>query len=156
MGFFDNIKNSGVLDTVKSAALKAKCATGLHAGNFQPVVGKPKCNLEKTCPDCDKRVTKVNHKFDEYKYVHNHKCEISRSCIHCNEIETSEKHQEFKEIAIDDYCRPKEECVRCRTQRIGKEKHSWTKSSITSPSESTVEWWCTRCKKTEMRDKTSF
>lgn len=155
MGFFDNIKNSGMLNSVKNAAVKAKCASGYHAGKFEPITGMPKCELEKTCPDCDKYVTKTNHSFGEEEYVDPNICEMKKTCIHCGEASTREVHEEFKEIDKDDYCRPKEECTRCGSQRVGEPKHDWFKYAHNS-TETTVEYSCLRCKKSEMRDKIVF
>lgn len=156
MGFFDTIKNSAVFDTVKGAAIKAKCTTGFHAGKFEPIDGMPNCNIGKTCPDCGKYVKEIKHNFGKEKYVNLYTCEVSKSCIHCEESVTREQHEGFQVIAVDDYCRPKEQCKRCRQERIGKPKHSWTKSPLSSPTENTVEWYCTTCNAREMRDKTSF
>lgn len=143
-------------DSVKKAATSTKCFTGMHAGVFRPISGRPECNLEKVCPDCNKRLEKIKHKFGKEAYVNLYTCEMSKSCVHCEEVETREKHEGFQEVDVDDYCRPKEQCKRCRQERIGKPKHSWAKSSISSPTENTIEWFCIKCNKREMRDKTSF
>lgn len=51
MGFWDSIKN---------AAIKAKCGVGIHGGVFKTPDGKPECHLEKTCPDCNTIIEKKN------------------------------------------------------------------------------------------------
>lgn len=41
----------GLWDSIKIAALKAKCTVGIHGGNFRPIEGET-CKYSKICPDC--------------------------------------------------------------------------------------------------------
>ncbi len=76
----------GFWDAVGSVFTSAKCLTGFHGGKWTPVKGQPKCHLEKTCPDCDKHITKVKHEGGEWKHIHGKpECHKEITCIHCNE-----------------------------------------------------------------------
>lgn len=118
----------GFWDKVKSAATSAKCLTGWHAGDYSPISGKPHCNVEKTCPDCNKYITAIKHKFNEWQYinsVHSHKCDSFRSCIHCDVQETKRLH-EFKEKGKNSSCRIIEQCSVCHEEQLGRTSHNWT------------------------------
>ena len=114
----------GFFDTLKKAAVSAKCATGWHAGNYTPIDGEPLCHLEKTCPDCDKYVTTVKHKFDEWEYLQYGSCNAEHKCIHCGHTEQKVLH-EYKEKGKDTNCRIIEVCSRCGDEKFGREKHNW-------------------------------
>ena len=53
MGFWDSIKN---------AAIKAKCGVGIHGGNYKLIDGET-CKYSKLCPDCDRTIQTEQHKY---------------------------------------------------------------------------------------------
>tara|TARA_R110000851_G_scaffold332161_1_gene507592 strand:+ start:1461 stop:1889 length:429 start_codon:yes stop_codon:yes gene_type:complete len=117
----------GFWDTIKSAAISAKCLTGWHAGNYKPIEGKPQCNVEKTCPDCNKYVTAIKHKFNDWQYINStssHRCDSFRSCVHCDAQETKRIHK-FEERGKDSSCRVIEKCSNCFEERSGGTTHNW-------------------------------
>lgn len=110
---------------VKGAAKSVKCMTNWHAGQFTPIEGKPKCHLEKTCPDCNKYVTKKSHKFGEWSYVRADRCDRESSCIHCDDKKHDIKHNHQmvrKELGT---CREILECARCRDEKMGNVSHNF-------------------------------
>ncbi|MBF4558930.1 MULTISPECIES: hypothetical protein [Pseudomonas] len=144
MGFFDKIKE---------LALKAKCATGFHAGNFVKVANGPACHFEKTCPDCYEHVTKKEHRYGNGVYTEFSSCEKSWACEYCDHVKKKIEHEGYRDAGMDDNCRVKEECTRCRHTKVEKENHSWHEASRT---EDTIVLWCVRCKKEKTRPKNSF
>lgn len=104
----------GLFDKIKNIATKVKCATGFHAGTFTHIDGKPECFFEKTCPDCNKYVTKKNHKYSGWEdYKNPRSCFKEHHCIHCDHKDTKEFHQGYIKKGHDDYCTIIEECRRC-------------------------------------------
>jgi len=144
----------GLFDSIKSLAIKAKCATGFHSGTFERVNGKPECYFEKTCPDCNKLVTTHKHAFpDTVDYDNHHSCTKTYTCAHCKIERREEKHEQYKEISKDSYCRWKERCVRCGHERLGQEDHDWTKAAGGTYEDQHEKYFCSRCHKEETRRK---
>lgn len=121
----------GIWDKVKSAAISAKCMTGWHAGDYTPIEREPKCHLEKTCPDCNKYVTTVEHKFGSWNYLSHGRCDASKECIHCGHAETEIRH-EYKAQGKDANCNVIEVCHRCQDQKLGRKEHNWIKIPFTN------------------------
>lgn len=112
---------------LKSVAMTAKCLTGWHAGVYTPIEGKPECNLEKICPDCDSYVTKKKHTFSIWRYTNNinsDPCDSIRDCVHCGFQEEKIIH-EYKKNGKDSSCRIIEKCTRCKDEKLGSESHDW-------------------------------
>jgi len=114
----------GFWDKVKSAAISAKCMAGWHAGTYTPIEGEPLCHLEKTCPDCNKYITKIEHKFNNWEYLDYGKCDVEHTCIHCNYKEYGVKHN-YEKIGKNDECRIIEICKRCGDEQLGEIEHNW-------------------------------
>lgn len=100
MGFWDSIKN---------AAIKAKCGVGIHGGNYKLIDGET-CKYSKLCPDCNRTIQKEQHKYGEESYKYDFKCTTVKKCIDCGAEQEGERHERFVEIAVDDYCNVKERC----------------------------------------------
>lgn len=117
MSFWESVKVSA-----KKAAISTKCFAGMHAGDFTPIVGKPKCNQEKTCPDCNKKLEQIKHKFGKFEYAQENKCDGKYVCIHCQEEDAKVKHQwSYESSGCDSY----NYCKRCKTKDKLKTKHTW-------------------------------
>lgn len=115
---------------IKELAVKAKCATGFHSGEFTPIVGKPECNLGKTCPDCNEYIKEIQHKYhpwDDYKQSKS--CIKERKCKHCEYINKKTIHEGYQQKKIDDRCNVIMSCVRCGDLRKDGKSHSWHKHS---------------------------
>ena len=142
----------GFWDSLKTAATKAKCAVGIHAGEFKHISGKPQCHVEKTCPDCDKYISDKMHKFSNLEYEAPGSCVQKASCIHCNEEVRRTVHEGFERIGYgkDGSCRVTEQCVRCSFARKGEEHHSWNRPP-TQYGNSSYTVQCHDCGKTETR-----
>lgn len=69
MGFWDSIKN---------AAIKAKCGVGIHGGNYKLIDGET-CKYSKLCPDCNRTIQKEQHKYGEENYKYDFKCTTVKS-----------------------------------------------------------------------------
>lgn len=140
-------------NTLKNMASKAKCATGFHSGKFTQINGEPECFYEKTCPDCDKYLTKKTHKYsnwNDYKKPRN--CFKDRECIYCDHTETKEFHAGYRQKGKDDYCTIIEECGRCGHTKKGREEHMWVKMPGNYEDEH-VRFSCASCNKEKMRRK---
>jgi hypothetical protein len=145
----------GFFDKVKAAAIKAKCATGFHAGEYAAIEGKPECHFEKTCPDCNKYLTLFKHQFyAEPEYEKAGSCIKAVKCEFCDHIHRETDHVEYTVVGQDDYCRTKERCVRCSHEKVGDAKHSWVR--LYDGENETVIYMCSRCDKKESRKKTKF
>lgn len=143
----------GFFDKVKSMAMKAKCATGFHAGSFTSIHGEPKCRLEKTCPDCFEHVTKTSHKYGDWENYKRHgSCTKERHCVYCDEVDTKVIHEGYVRKGLDDYCTVIEECSRCGDRKKGKEEHMWHKNPGKYEDDHIVET-CVRCHKERTRAK---
>jgi len=110
-------------DVVKNIANSAKCASGWHAGDYSHRSRKPKCHMEKTCPDCGKHVTKEVHKYGDWKYPTS-TCDAKRVCIHCGHDEFKVIHN-YERVRKDSNCRIIEQCNRCHDEKIGRAEHEW-------------------------------
>jgi len=114
----------GLWDKVKSVAMSAKCMTGWHAGEYTSIEGKPKCNLEKTCPDCNKYMTKISHKMSSWNYLFDRKCDAVCHCIHCN-FEVIEVRHNYHEVRQGTECRYIDTCDRCGDMKQSKIRHNY-------------------------------
>ncbi len=143
----------GFWDSVKNAAIKAKCTVGIHAGEYTHISGKPLCHVEKTCPDCNKYISNIHHNFSEPEYENPISCVQIAHCIHCNEEKRKTVHEAYERLGYDKdgSCRATEQCVRCRHTRKGDEHHSWHRlPSQYGNSAYTLE--CIDCGKKETRN----
>jgi hypothetical protein len=134
-------------DKVKNVATSAKCMTGFHAGEYKPIKGKPKCNLEKTCPDCDKYLTKTQHKYTDWEYIKEDKCDSKKECVYCQFEEKKVRHQWVNRT---NRCKVYKNCKRCKKQEFVHEKHGpWT-AGVAHP-DGMQTFICSGCGKTEER-----
>lgn len=136
-------------EKVKSAAVSAKCKLGIHAGDYSPAENKPKCNLEKICPDCKENLTKVRHEYGKWQYIQEGKCDSTRSCIHCGEEENKVRHSfsEYKEK-----CKVYDLCTRCNSKSFKREEHNMLNGPVTIRNGERVQIsGCSRCNKKEYR-----
>lgn len=108
---------------IKKAAVSAKCMAGLHSGDYSPIIGMPECQLEKTCPDCGKYITKTEHKFKSWEYLNNQNCNSKRECFHCGTSEEAVRHQ-WKKVKNDE-CHVLKECSRCNDSEFVRIEHTW-------------------------------
>jgi len=106
MGFFDKIK---------SIATASKCKIGVHAGEWSHIEGEPECQFEKTCPDCNKYLTKSEHEYSEWKYEDESSCDATRECSLCGDIDNDEIHL-FEMVQQEDGEEEIEVCQRCGYQ----------------------------------------
>lgn len=114
----------GFWGVVKSVALSAKCLTGWHAGNWSHIQGKPKCFMEKTCPDCSKHVTTKKHSFGEWRKINYSTCDSVRECEYCGSVEQKIMH-DYENNGKDENCRLIKKCRSCGAKEIGREDHEW-------------------------------
>ena len=119
MSFFKS-----VLKSTKKFAMTAKCKTGWHAGHYKSIEGKPKCQLAKTCPDCDEYITKINHKYNNWDYVKAFNCTQVRACVHCDR-EDQRIHHNHLVTGTNDHCDELLECSRCDNKKKGSKRHQW-------------------------------
>lgn len=114
-------------DSIKKAGTSAKCFAGMHAGDFKPALGKPKCYEEKVCPDCSKHIENVVHKFVNNQYISESKCDLKSTCKHCDEERVIEKHTyEYRQTGCDHY----KVCSRCGIKNFIKTKHNWVQGPV--------------------------
>lgn len=137
----------GLWDSIKKAATSAKCMAGLHAGDYSPIKGKPECNLEKTCPDCGKYITKIQHKFGSWKYIEEHKCDTIRTCEYCKEEYLAVKH-EWAETK--NKCQVEKMCDRCGAHEFVRTEHGPWYGGVAHP-DGTQTFVCSGCGKQERR-----
>lgn len=97
MGFLDSLKEkafeaseavkekaTSATEVIVDTALKIKCATNWHAGEFKNEEGKPECFFSKVCPDCGEYITKSKHFFNEPPVIENpNRCYGYRVCELC-------------------------------------------------------------------------
>lgn len=97
MGFLDSLKEKALeaseavkekttsaTEAIVDTALKIKCATNWHAGEFNNEEGKPECFFSKVCPDCGKYITKTKHFFNEPPVIEDpNRCYGYRVCELC-------------------------------------------------------------------------
>lgn len=114
-------------DSVKKIGVSAKCLAGMHEGNFQHIQGKPKCHAEKTCPNCNKNIEDIFHKYTRPHYVSEHSCDFKSSCEHCGEEKIVEKHN-YEHVT--EKCNLYKICYRCKSKKFVTEDHHWIQSPV--------------------------
>lgn len=102
---------------------KIKCIADYHGGEYSSVEGKAKCNLEKTCPNCNKYMTKIEHKMSPWKYLSEEKCDAVSHCIYCN-YEVNELRHIYNEVKEKNECTYVDTCNRCGDKTIQKKATS--------------------------------
>lgn len=117
----------GFWDSIKSAALKAKCTVGIHGGNYKLIEGET-CKYSKICPDCYETIKTEKHQLGKAEYKFDYKCLTVKKCIKCGQEHEGEKHEEYENVDVDDFCNVKQ---RCRSERIHGKEHSWTSDGST-------------------------
>jgi hypothetical protein len=137
----------GLWDMIKSAAVSAKCATGLHAGTFNKISGEPDCHLEKTCPDCNKYLTQIQHKFSKWVYLRDNSCDATRKCCHCEIIENSIVH-EWR--TTKERCQITKHCHRCGSKELGRVEHGTWYAGVCH-ADGMQSFQCSDCGKIEKR-----
>lgn len=144
----------GIIDSIKNAAIAARCLTGLHSGDFFNIQGKPKCYMVKTCIDCNKRIEKIEHKFGDWSFVKDKQCDAKRSCIYCNEEEKKIAHQwekeDYDEKSLIRSCDMYKTCKRCFQREYVRTQHGPWFGSVGHP-DGTQTFSCERCGKNERR-----
>lgn len=113
-------------NAVKKIAVAAKCTAGIHAGNWSKTPGNPDCQLQKTCPDCNKHVTTTKHVYGEWRYPNYASCEAVRECTHCGSVDQDVRHS-YQKTGKNDECKIINRCIRCNHEELGREDHSWIK-----------------------------
>lgn len=145
MGFWDSIKN---------AAIKAKCGVGIHGGVFKTPDGKPECHLEKTCPDCNTIIEKKEHKynfewdeapFDIYSKL---RCTRIQSCIFCGEVAKKEVHGEYKKLGVNASCQVVMACTNCGHEKTDGYEHVFLREGV---EDGKIIMKCVNCGFTEKR-----
>ncbi|WP_312347386.1 hypothetical protein [Leclercia sp.] len=117
----------GFWDSIKSAALKAKCTVGIHGGNYKLIEGET-CKYSKICPDCHETIKTEKHQLGKAEYKFDYKCLTVKKCIKCGQEHEGEKHEEYENVDVDDFCNVMQ---RCRSERIHGKEHSWTSDGST-------------------------
>jgi hypothetical protein len=120
----------GLWDNVKKVALSAKCLTGWHAGTYEPIEGREKCKLAKTCPDCGEYVTKTVHEYGEWTYLEYNSCQAQKECIYCQDLKRETVHN-YKRRGKNQSCGIIEICERCNDEKVGATEHNWIKIPFT-------------------------
>ncbi|SNY97907.1 hypothetical protein SAMN04488142_2516 [Halomonas sp. hl-4] len=114
---------------VKTVATSAKCFSGWHSGNYSQMKNKPKCHLEKTCPDCGEYLAKKNHIFTRWEHIDSFTCKAERECLHCQHTESKMMHA-YERVEKDPVnCKIIRRCVRCNDKQIGHAEHNWLHQS---------------------------
>jgi hypothetical protein len=140
----------GFWDSVKKAATSAKCMTGFHAGEYQPIAGKPECEMENTCPDCHTHLTKTEHKYSNWEYIKDNQCDSKRNCIHCMIEESMVRHQSWNREKSNQNCQIHKECERCNTRELGATEHGPWFAGV-AHGDGTQTFTCGGCGKNERR-----
>lgn len=137
----------GFWDSVKKAATSAKCIAGFHSGEYRRAEGKPECNMEMTCPDCNKHLTKVEHKFGKWEFLQENKCDAIRKCVFCGEAEKAIKHQW---VQSKNKCQVERDCERCRAHEFVRVEHGHWSAGVAHP-DGMQTFTCVDCGKSEER-----
>ena len=137
----------GFWDSVKKAAASAKCMAGLHSGEYRRAEGKPECNMEMTCSECNKHLTKIEHKFGKWNYVQEKRCEATRQCTFCGEAEQATRHQW---VQSKNRCQVVKDCERCGShESVRTEYGDWIAG--VAHADGTQTFTCVDCGKNERR-----
>lgn len=137
----------GFFDSLKKAASSAKCMVGLHTGVYMPIEGKPECNMELTCSDCGKHLTKIEHKFGKMEYVNENQCDMVCSCEFCGEQKTTIKHQWSQS---KNNCKVVKDCDRCGAHEFVRTEHGKWYAGVAHP-DGMQTYTCADCGKSEER-----
>lgn len=130
-------------DSVKKIGISAKCLAGMHEGDFKPIQGKPECHLGKTCPNCNKYIETIAHKYHQSHYLSENSCKRKSSCKHCGEEKITEKHS--YDYTTNEGCDVYNVCSRCRSKKFLKQDHHWVPSPVTRSGDP-FEEFCYFCK----------
>lgn len=120
----------GLWDSIKSAALKAKCAVGIHGGSYK-LIENETCKYSKICPDCHETIKTEKHQLGKAEYKFDYKCVTVKKCIKCGLEQEGEKHEEYENVDVDDFCNVKQRCRRCGSERTHGKEHSWSSAGST-------------------------
>ena len=120
----------GLWDSIKNAALKAKCGIGIHGGDYRVTEGQT-CKYSKVCPDCQETIKTEKHQMGKSEYKFEYRCVTVKKCIKCGKEEEGEKHEQYVNIDVDDYCNVKQSCTRCNSERIHGKQHTWSSVGTT-------------------------
>ncbi|HED6143820.1 TPA: hypothetical protein R5X15_001094 [Campylobacter coli] len=138
MGFLDSLKEKALeaseavkekttsaTEAIVDTALKIKCATNWHAGEFNNEEGKPKCFFSKVCPDCGKYITKTKHFFNEPPVIEDpNRCYGYRVCELCG-FKQSDYFHNYERADKNEQCVIIERCSLSGHERFGKPEHEW-------------------------------
>ncbi|EID8609381.1 hypothetical protein AB8680_000150 [Campylobacter jejuni] len=80
--------------------------------------------FSKICPDCNKYIQKIEHKFGDYIITNHRNCEGYKECEYCNLKEYGTYHQ-YEEIGVNASCQIIKKCRQCGDEQLGATKHSW-------------------------------
>lgn len=144
----------GLFDFIKNTAIKVKCAAGFHAGEYRSIEGKPKCHVEKVCPDCGEYVTSFNHTWSGWVYERDNDCTMTETCKDCGKISKKIYHEFYDEDPREyGNCRIDKTCRRCGDKKIGEVNHLW-QHGCEYPDE--IYYFCCNCeaKKYVKKEKT--
>lgn len=126
----------GIWDTIKSAAIKAKCGVGIHGGVFKTPDGKPECHLQKTCQDCNIVIEKKEHEYElewskaPFDFSSQLRCTRVQSCIFCGEIAKEEVHEKYKKLGVNARCQVVLACTRCGHEKTEGYEHVFSREGV--------------------------
>lgn len=142
----------GLWDSIKNAALKAKCSVGIHGGVYKIIEGET-CKYSKVCPDCNETQKTEKHRLGKAEYKFEYKCIMVKKCLTCGAEQEAEKHEEYVDVDIDDFCNVKQRCVRCNSERIHGKKHTWSSNGSTATHNLMI---CQKCGAKSEEKKVNF
>ena len=103
--------------------------------------------MEMTCSDCNKHLTKIEHKFGEFEYLEENKCDTVRICEYCGEERKSIKH---KWSQTKKNCRVEKNCERCGANEFVRMEHGAWHAGVVHP-DGMQSFHCAVCGKIEER-----
>ncbi|MBS6058452.1 hypothetical protein [Mixta calida] len=142
----------GLWDSIKNAALKAKCTIGIHGGSYKVIEGET-CKYSKVCPDCHETIKTEKHQFGNAEYKFEYKCVTVKKCLKCGIEQEGEKHEQYVDIDVDDYCNVKQRCMRCHSERVHGKQHSWFSDGSTDTHHL---YKCLKCGASSEKRKVNF
>ncbi len=129
----------------KNAATATSCFVGWHSGEYAPEEGKPRCHLAKTCPNCNKYITKVSHRYGDWIYQSDNRCDVYKKCEYCDDKVLEKDHHQFGDWEYTSYgsCNMKQECKRCKKDKF-KVSHNYER--VAKNSNCRIIHQCSRCR----------
>jgi hypothetical protein len=88
---------------LKDKFLKAKCATGLHGGEWAQIAAGS-CDEQRACPICESVSTRTKHYLGDWTQTADPaapKCQFQRNCSRCPQVDTKIEHDSQLEYVND-------------------------------------------------------